>query len=79
MDREGYDSTCIISVYRISKSGKTTLIKETLLDTGFTLSGHCCSPVKKYEDYDDDFLTKTNTALVTMWIMKRRAMSFKEM
>ena len=30
------------------ESGKTTLIKETLLDTGLILeSAHCCSPVKK--------------------------------
>ena len=50
------------------ESGKTTLIKETLLDTGFNTGERtlllACE--EGMEDYDDDFLTKTNTALVTV-------------
>ena len=50
------------------ESGKTTLIKETLLDTGFNTGERtlllACEEGR--DDYDDDCLTKTKTALVTV-------------
>ena len=59
------------------ESGKTTLIKETLLDTGFNTGERtlllACE--EGMEDYDDDFLTKTNTALVT--VDNEAAMSYE--
>lgn len=50
------------------ESGKTTLIKETLLDPGFydgekTLLFVCEEGI---EEYDDEFLKKTNTAIVSV-------------
>lgn len=50
------------------ESGKTSLIKETLLDPGFndgekTLLLAC---EEGLEEYDDDFLNKTNTTIVTV-------------
>ena len=55
------------------ESGKTTLIKETLLDTGFNTGERtlllACE--EGMEDYDDDFLTKTIPHWL-LWIMKRR-------
>ena len=50
------------------ESGKTSLIKETLLDPGFndgekTLLLAC---EEGLEEYEDEFLTKTNTTIVTV-------------
>ena len=59
------------------ESGKTTLIKETLLDAGFNTGERtlllACE--EGLEEYDDDFLTKTNTALVT--VDNEAAMSYE--
>ena len=59
------------------ESGKTTLIKETLLDAGFNTGERtlllACE--EGMEEYDDDFLTKTNTALVT--VDNEAAMSYE--
>lgn len=50
------------------ESGKTTLIKETLLDPGFTTGEKTLLLVceEGIEEYDDEFLNKTNTAIVSI-------------
>lgn len=50
------------------ESGKTTLIKETLLEAGFTTGEKTLLLIceEGIEEYNDDFLKKTNTAIVTI-------------
>lgn len=50
------------------ESGKTSLIKDTLLDPGFNTGEKTLLLVceEGMEEYDEDFQKKTNTAIVTV-------------